>query len=101
MTLLLVKQLRIPPLPSYFLAINSVTLLAYGYDKRVANGTRTRVPEWTLHFLAIAGGTPGALFGQALFRHKTQKWSFRVWFWSIAVLQAIGIVIWAIVWRNA
>ena len=99
LTAALVWQAGLRPLPAYFVAINAVTVLAYGYDKRIAGGTRTRVPEWTLHLLALAGGTPGGLLGQALFRHKTQKWSFKVWFWTIAAVQALAIGVWA--WTRA
>ena len=60
---------------SYLAAVNLVTLLLYGYDKRAAAYGGPRVPERVLHAAAIAGGTPAAYLGQRLFRHKTIKGS--------------------------
>ncbi len=45
-----------------------------------------RVPEKTLHLLALFGGWPGALMGQRVFRHKTQKFGFRIVFWLCVTL---------------
>jgi uncharacterized membrane protein YsdA (DUF1294 family) len=60
--------------------------VAFGWDKRsAANGSR-RVPEQTLHILAMLGGWPGALLGQRHFRNKTRKQSFLIVFWSVVVL---------------
>ena len=67
--------------------INAATLLLYGYDKAVAGRKRTRVPERVLHLLAFLGGSPAALLGQSLFRHKTVKPSFQRAFWLIVVVQ--------------
>ena len=65
--------------------------VAYGWDKRSAvNGSR-RVPEQTLHTLALLGGWPGALLGQRHFRHKTKKLSFLIVYWCVVVLH-IAIV---------
>jgi uncharacterized membrane protein YsdA (DUF1294 family) len=73
-----------------YLGIVLVTSLAcfvaYGWDKRsAANGSR-RVPEQTLHIMALFGGWPGALLGQRHFRHKTKKLSFLIVFWFVIVL---------------
>ncbi|MCU0712519.1 MAG: DUF1294 domain-containing protein [Pirellula sp.] len=68
---------------------------AYGWDKlSAANGSR-RVPEQTLHFLALLGGWPGALLGQRHFRHKTKKLSFLIVFWCVVVLHVamVGTVV--------
>ena len=76
------------------LTFSLFALAAYAYDKRLsvvhsgrtfAQGAR-RVDEGTLHFLAFAGGWPGALIGQELFRHKTSKPAFRRLTWAIAAL---------------
>ena len=63
----------IPPLIGALVGINLATIVLYGYDKAIAGGTRRRVPENVLHLVAIAGGSPGALLAQVLFRHKTVK----------------------------
>jgi uncharacterized membrane protein YsdA (DUF1294 family) len=82
---------------AYLAAINLATVVLYGYDKLVSGGTLLRVPERSLHFFALAGGTPGAFLAQGLFRHKTVKRSFRLVFWMLALLQA-AVIGWAL-WR--
>lgn len=58
-----------------------VTLGAYALDKLAALRGGNRVRERTLHLLALAGGWPGGLAGQLLFRHKFSKPSFLIGFW--------------------
>ncbi len=85
----------------WLLAVNVVAFAYHGYDKARAVAGRSRVPEIVLHGLALAGGTLGAYAGMRLFHHKTIKGSFRLVFWTIAVLQ-VGLVAAAIyrVWQN-
>lgn len=83
----------INPVWIYLITLSLVTFLFYGYDKSQAVSHKGRIPEAVLHGLALAGGTPGALAGQLVFRHKTRKLSFRVVFIIIAVVQA-GLVMW-------
>ncbi len=67
--------------------MSAVTFVAYGVDKRRAGSIgRRRVPERTLHLLALLGGWPGALLAQRRFRHKTKKASFRLAFWFVVLL---------------
>ena len=82
-------------LPAYLLVVNLVTFLLYWYDKAASGRGLLRVPEWTLHVFAIAGGSPAAFGAQQLFRHKTRKRSFRVVFWLLVVLQA-AVLFWAL-----
>lgn len=63
-----------------------VCFTAYGLDKRLAKIGSRRIPEQTLHILALLGGWPGALLGQRYFRHKTQKLSFLLVFWCVVVM---------------
>ena len=67
------------------------SFVAYGFDKRRAQKNGRRVPEKTLHVMALFGGWPGALMGQRVFRHKTQKLSFRIVFWLCVVLHLIAV----------
>ena len=61
----------------YFLiGINIITFVLYGIDKWRAKRDRLRIPEETLMWLAIAGGSVGALLGMYLFRHKTRHRKF-------------------------
>jgi len=71
---------------SLVFVMSLVCFTAYGLDKRrAANGNR-RIPEQTLHILALLGGWPGAWLGQRQFRHKTKKVSFLIVFWCVVVL---------------
>jgi uncharacterized membrane protein YsdA (DUF1294 family) len=65
--------------------LSVATFAIYGWDKRAAQAGRRRTPENTLHLLSLAGGWPGALVAQRLFRHKTRKRSFQVAFWFTVV----------------
>jgi uncharacterized membrane protein YsdA (DUF1294 family)/cold shock CspA family protein len=87
-------KLSVPWFLAYLFGINATTFLLYGYDKMIAGGTTLRVPEALLHLLACVGGTPAALAGQAIFRHKTRKMSFQRRFWLIVLLQALLIGGW-------
>lgn len=71
---------------------------AYGFDKRRAAGGGRRVPERTLHTLALSGGWPGALLGRRHFRHKTRKPSFLTAFWCAVALHvgAVGAAAYAL-----
>lgn len=78
------------------LLASSVSFVLYGWDKRQARCGGRRIPEKTLHVAALLGGWPGAWAGQQVFRHKTQKVSFRIVFWLIVALHAVLFV--ALVW---
>ena len=50
----------------------------YGWDKLMAIRKGRRVPEfWLLSASLLAGGI-GGIFGMVIFRHKTNKWRFRL-----------------------
>ena len=62
----------------YLLIINAAAFLFMLADKLKARRGSWRIPEKTLLWLAIFGGSLGALLGMNLLRHKTQhpKFSF-------------------------
>ena len=68
----------------YAILINLVTFIVYGVDKHRAekNSTRKkprrRIPEATLLWLAVWGGSIGALLAMKVFRHKTQHKKFTI-----------------------
>ena len=66
--------------------LSLVSFVVYGFDKRRAQTDGRRVPENRLHLMALFGGWPGALMGQRVFRHKTQKLVFRIMFWLCVML---------------
>ncbi|MCB1645720.1 MAG: DUF1294 domain-containing protein [Pseudomonadales bacterium] len=70
---------------------SSITYLYYAIDKRAAIKGTWRVPENTLHFLALCCGWPGALLAQDNLRHKTRKVSFRLVFVITALVNASAI----------
>ncbi|MCL5995730.1 MAG: DUF1294 domain-containing protein [Chloroflexi bacterium] len=74
---------------AWLVSINIVTFAAYGFDKAIASSESTwmRVPENVLLALVATGGTPGAIVGMPLFRHKTVKAAFRARFWIIVGVQ--------------
>lgn len=74
-------------------AVSAFTFLVYGADKSAASQGRWRVAENTLHLLALAGGWPGALVAQQMFRHKSSKAEFRAVFW-LTVIVNIAVFVW-------
>jgi uncharacterized membrane protein YsdA (DUF1294 family) len=79
------------PVYAWLVSINGMALLLYGYDKRQAIVGGRRIPELVLHATALSGGTPGALLGQGLFRHKTRKRRFQIVCAAIVLLQAAAL----------
>ncbi|SFW29400.1 MULTISPECIES: DUF1294 domain-containing protein [Pseudomonas] len=76
------------PMAAYAV-VSVVAFLLYWSDKRKARADAWRTPENVLHALELAGGWPGALLAQQLFRHKTRKVSFQVVFWFIVLLHQV------------
>jgi uncharacterized membrane protein YsdA (DUF1294 family) len=71
--------------------INSLCFLTFGYDKWRAKNNKRRVSEFNLLLLAGIGGTIGGFLGMQLFRHKTNKTSFMMAFYTIATIQVVLI----------
>ena len=63
------------------LLMSLITYAVYAADKTAARQGRRRVPERTLHLLALLGGWPGALLAQQRLHHKTRKPGFQLMFW--------------------
>ena len=80
---------------AYLAAVNVVMFGLFAYDKAIAGFQLLRIPERTLHFFELVGGTPAAFLAQEMLRHKTAKLRYRVVFWVLAVIQ-IAIVVWAV-----
>lgn len=77
-----------------YLGISAATFLVYAFDKYAAIRGRRRMPENTLHLLSLAGGWPGALVAQRVFRHKSSKTSFQLTYWVTVV--ANGSIVWSL-----
>lgn len=70
-------------------AASALCFLLYWHDKNSAQQGRQRTPENTLHLIELAGGWPGALVAQQVFRHKTRKVSYQLVFWAIVALHQL------------
>ena len=72
----------------YYLAfVNFLLFVLMGVDKAKAKRGSRRVPEATLFFLAVVGGSLGGMLGMAAFHHKTLHKSFRIGFPAILIAQ--------------
>ena len=73
------------------IGINVIAFLAFGWDKRQsARRGASRIAERTLIGLALLGG---ALIGQQVFRHKTQKQPFRTLLWLAAIINLLAAIV--------
>lgn len=76
------------------LVVNTITFLAFGLDKWKASRDWRRVPEAWLLVLAFATGLFGAWLGMSVFRHKTQKRSFKLKLWLVSVCNVLWVWLW-------
>jgi uncharacterized membrane protein YsdA (DUF1294 family)/cold shock CspA family protein len=83
-----------PPVLLAYLGLSLAAFMAYAFDKSAAVSGRWRTAENTLHFLALAGGWPGALLAQQVLRHKTSKPDFVGVFWMTVALNVAAFVAW-------
>jgi len=65
-------------LPLWLVVVSVLVAMLYGWDKWRAGRHGWRVSERVLHVGELLGGWPGALLAGYLFRHKTEKRSFRL-----------------------
>jgi uncharacterized membrane protein YsdA (DUF1294 family) len=79
------------PAIAWFSLASLVTLVIYGVDKIAARKAWRRVPEFTLLLSGVVGGWPGAMVGQQLFRHKTQKQPFKRWFIASVIVNILVV----------
>lgn len=74
----------------YIAAVNVISFIVMGVDKRRAIKRAFRVPESTLFVLAIIGGSIGSIAGMHLFHHKTRHWYF---LYGMPVILALQILL--------
>ena len=79
------RGVSVIPLAAYGV-VSLLAFLLYWSDKRKARADTWRTPENVLHAVELAGGWPGALLAQQLFRHKTRKLSYQLMFWIIVLM---------------
>jgi uncharacterized membrane protein YsdA (DUF1294 family) len=80
--------------PFLYVIASGITFTAYGFDKSAAMNNRWRTQESTLHVLSLLGGWPGALIAQHMFRHKSRKLEFQIFFWLSAAINC-GVLGWS------
>ena len=95
----LVSQVDWRILTGAWLALSAFAFFAYRSDKRSAQSGEWRVPETTLHLIALSGGWPGAFLAQRMFRHKTAKLSFQIVFWIIVLIHQLAAIDSLMDWR--
>lgn len=78
-------------LAAWYALTSAASLVLYGIDKRAAQRDARRIPERTLQLLAAAGGWPGALLAQAVFRHKHRKPDFQ-WIFLLCAIANVAVV---------
>ena len=76
----------------YLLLINAVAFLLMLVDKIKAKKKKWRIRESTLILSAVLGGSPGALAGMYLFRHKTRHLQFTIGIPVILALQIAAVL---------
>jgi uncharacterized membrane protein YsdA (DUF1294 family) len=81
----------------YLAAINVLTFFLYGIDKWKAKRSKWRISEATLVWMAVVGGSIGALMGMKAWHHKTQHAKFKYGIPFILLTQ-IALVVWYL-WR--
>lgn len=82
-------------LAGYLILVNLWALGLMWFDKRRARSGGRRIRERTLFLSALLGGSPGALLGMWMFRHKTKHWYF-VWGMPLILLaQAVLCILWS------
>jgi uncharacterized membrane protein YsdA (DUF1294 family) len=80
------------PLLAVLVALNGVSFVLYGLDKRRARRGARRISESTLLLSALVSGTLGAWAGVYAFRHKTRKPSFLAKLVLVSVGDAVAVV---------
>ena len=80
----------------YLAVVNLAAFALMGVDKRRAKRGAWRIPERTLFLPAILGGSPGAILGMQMFRHKTRHRQFMIGMPLILLVQMVivGLLIW-------
>lgn len=73
----------------YLLIINIIAFIMYGIDKWKAQRNQWRISEKMLLFLAVIGGSAGALAGMYIFHHKTLNKKFTIGVPLILVIQVM------------
>ena len=75
------------------LILNLISFFLMGHDKQCAKKNQRRVSEKTLFLSAALFGAFGGTLGMFVFRHKTKRWYFRVFFPTMLAAQIVILAI--------
>ncbi len=78
--------------PLAYVVIGAASFAVYAIDKSAARRGGWRISERVLHILDLAGGWPGGLLAQQIFRHKTKKTTFRIAFWITVLVNCLALI---------
>ena len=84
----------------YLVIINLLSVFITIKDKRSAKKQKLRVPEKTLFFFSLIGGSISMYATMKLIRHKTQHKRFMIGIPAIIVLQVVLVVIFMMFGEN-
>ena len=76
----------------YLALMNIVAFILYGIDKWKAQRNKWRVTEARLLWIAVAGGSIGALLGMKVWHHKTKHNKFRFGLPAILILHLAAVL---------
>lgn len=76
----------------YVIVINLLGFFIMFLDKKRAKTDSRRIPENTLLYITLMGGSIGTIAGMYTFRHKTKKPRFYIGFPVILAIQIILII---------
>ena len=88
------KYIGVTLLLGWWIGVNVVTYPVWWLDKRQSRREGFRVPEWTLHLLALLGGGLAGVLAMQSLRHKTRKAAFRLGQPLLLLLSAIAMGWW-------
>ena len=78
------------PFIIYLILINAAGLLLMLIDKFKAKKNLWRIPEASLLWVAVAGGSVGIIAGMRLFRHKTLHLKFSL---GVPLILAVQVIV--------
>ncbi len=74
------------------IAINLLSFIIFGLDKRKAIKHQRRISESSLLTVTFFGGTIGAIIAMMIFRHKVSKKSF-LWKFGLLLILQLAVII--------
>ena len=84
-------------LVSYLLIVNVLAFIFMRGDKLLARKRSRRIPEAVLLFLAVIGGSLGALLAMNIYRHKTKHNAFTL---GVPLMLFAHVALVAIFWGS-